>query len=90
MSTIAMAANPVMHAKTKHVDLDLHFVRERVLNNALQVSYVPAGSQIADVLTKPLAVQLFTDFRKKLNVLPAPFYKEKKENRMNVSQYDQS
>ncbi|KAE8672445.1 Detected protein of unknown function [Hibiscus syriacus] len=52
-STVAMAANPVLHAKVKHVDLDVHFVREKVMDKQLVVNYVPTNCQIADVLTKP-------------------------------------
>ncbi|GMI85594.1 hypothetical protein HRI_002228700 [Hibiscus trionum] len=64
-----MAANPVLHAKTKHVDLDLHFVRKRVTTGTLQVNYVPARCQLADILTKPSAVKHFETLRNQLNVL---------------------
>ncbi|GMI87432.1 hypothetical protein HRI_002412500 [Hibiscus trionum] len=83
-STIAMAANPVMHAKTKHVDLDLHFVRERVLGCMLQVGYVPANSQVADVMTKPLNATQFEFFRTKLNVVSIEDLRREK-SRVNVS-----
>ncbi|KAK5802820.1 hypothetical protein PVK06_030444 [Gossypium arboreum] len=68
-STVAMAANPIQHAKTKHVDIDHHFVKEKVLSNQLQVNYVPVVAQIANILTKTLLAPLFTKLRNKLNVI---------------------
>ncbi|KAE8655314.1 Coatomer subunit epsilon-1 [Hibiscus syriacus] len=67
-NTVAMAANPVLHAKVKHVDLDVHFVREKVMDKQLIVNYVPANCQFADVLTKPLVITRFQELRQKLNV----------------------
>ncbi|KAE8703262.1 Dynamin-related protein 5A [Hibiscus syriacus] len=67
-STVAMSANPVYHAQSKHVDLDVHFVREKVAAGQLQVSYVPAMHQIADGFTKPLARAAFEEFRSKVCV----------------------
>lgn len=54
-SAIALAHNPVLHAHTKHMELDIHFVREKVVSQALHVEHVSAAHQIADVLTKPLS-----------------------------------
>ncbi|GMI85767.1 hypothetical protein HRI_002246000 [Hibiscus trionum] len=78
-STIAMAANPVMHAKTKHVDLDIHFVREKVLGHALQVAYVPSNCQVADLFTKPLTAPVFYKFRQQLNVVSHSSLEEEKK-----------
>ncbi|KAL4291084.1 hypothetical protein GQ457_14G008390 [Hibiscus cannabinus] len=68
-STISMASNPVLHAKTKHVDLDLHFVREKVADGSIQVNYVPASNQLADIFTKPVAAQHFQFIRQELRIL---------------------
>ncbi|GMJ03321.1 hypothetical protein HRI_004001300 [Hibiscus trionum] len=80
-STVSMAANPTLHAKTKHVDLDLHFVREKVATGSLQVNYVPAHCQLADIFTKPSAVQHFEDLRRKLHVLPPATVSSSEEKR---------
>ena len=64
---VQLSANPLFHARTKHVGLDLHFVREKVLNKELQVNYVPVLSS-ADALTKPLAAAYFHEFRQRLCV----------------------
>ncbi|XP_062080127.1 uncharacterized protein LOC133784871 [Humulus lupulus] len=50
----ALAANPVFHARCKHIEIDQHFVRDQTLDNEVSVRYVPSVDQIADVLTKPL------------------------------------
>lgn len=68
-STVALSHNPILHNRTKHMELDIFFVREKVLNKSLTVSYIPAQLQVADILTKPLSKQLFYRFRDKLRVL---------------------
>ncbi|KAG8479536.1 hypothetical protein CXB51_029176 [Gossypium anomalum] len=59
---VAIAANPVLHSKFKHVELDLFFVREKVTNGSIFVSKVPACDQVADIFKKPLSVTLFLQF----------------------------
>ncbi|KAE8717371.1 hypothetical protein F3Y22_tig00110050pilonHSYRG00115 [Hibiscus syriacus] len=53
-SAIAMGMNLVHHAQSKHVDMDVHFIREKVVAKVLRVSYVPASYQVTDGFTKPL------------------------------------
>jgi hypothetical protein len=50
------------------VEIDLHFVRERVALGAIRVLHVPTTSQFADVFTKGLPSSVFMDFRSSLNV----------------------
>ncbi|KAM1099692.1 hypothetical protein ACFX15_006016 [Malus domestica] len=59
LSAIALAYNPVMHQRTKHIDIDVHFVRERVAKKLLQVQFVTSNAQFADILTKGLSTSLF-------------------------------
>ncbi|XP_071705107.1 uncharacterized mitochondrial protein AtMg00810-like [Rutidosis leptorrhynchoides] len=54
-STIALAANPVQHARTKQIKIDCHFVRDKVKAGQLSIHFIPSAAQIADVLTKPLS-----------------------------------
>lgn len=49
-----LATNPMFHARTKHIDIRHHFVREAVLNKLVTICHVPTGEMIADVLTKSL------------------------------------
>ncbi|KAK9078942.1 hypothetical protein SSX86_003001 [Deinandra increscens subsp. villosa] len=66
-----LAANPILHQRTKHLEIDLHFIRDMVLSRTLTVKYVSTNSQFADVLTKGLMADRFNDLRIKLSVLPA-------------------
>ncbi|KAK8700421.1 hypothetical protein V6N13_018818 [Hibiscus sabdariffa] len=67
-SAIAHSANHVHHVKLKHIELDLCFVREKVVNGLFQISYVPALEQIAYALTKPISTAFFNRLREKLKV----------------------
>ncbi|KAJ9551164.1 hypothetical protein OSB04_015209 [Centaurea solstitialis] len=64
-----LASNPVQHQRTKHVERDLHFVRERVAIGHVRVLHVPPAYQYADIFTKGLPTSLFLDFRNSLNIL---------------------
>jgi hypothetical protein len=68
VSAICMSKNPVQHQRTKHVEIDLHFVRERVALGDIRVLHVPTTSQFADIFTKGLPTSVFADFRSSLNV----------------------
>lgn len=68
-STVSVSENPTHHTKMKHVEIDHHFVREKILAGCLQVNFVPSTEQIADVLTKPITPKQFSNFRRALRVL---------------------
>jgi hypothetical protein len=53
-SSIALARNPVHHACTKHIDIQHHFIRERIESGEVDLHYVSTHGQVADILTKPL------------------------------------
>lgn len=59
ISTTSFAMNPVFHSHTKHIELDLHFVHDKILLCDLQVHFVPTHDQIADIFTKPLSASRF-------------------------------
>jgi hypothetical protein len=58
-----LSANPVFHERTKHIEVDYHFVRERVIRKLLQIDFVPTGDQVADGFTKATTVRLLENFR---------------------------
>lgn len=49
VSTHAIASNPIFHARTKHVEVEYHFIREKVLRRDLQIKYIAMGDQVANV-----------------------------------------
>jgi histone deacetylase 1/2 len=68
LNAVSLAHNPVLHSRTKHMELDIFFVREKVINKSLIVTHIPAQDQWADVLTKPLSTPRFLHHRDKLRV----------------------
>lgn len=60
VSATYLVANPVLHQRTKHIEIDLHFIQERVLHKQLLVRFVPSEDQLADILTKPLPSTRFS------------------------------
>jgi hypothetical protein len=58
-SAIALAKNPVLHDRSKHIDTKYHFIRDCVDGGRIKLEYVETARQLGDILTKPLGrVQL--------------------------------
>ncbi|KAE8713006.1 hypothetical protein F3Y22_tig00110220pilonHSYRG00054 [Hibiscus syriacus] len=72
VSAIYLSGNPIQHQRTKHIEMDIHFVREKVTRGEVRVRHVPSRYQIADIFTKGLPLILFDDFRTSLNVRDPP------------------
>ena len=71
ISSVYMSSNPIQHQRTKHIEIDLHFVRERVATGDVRVLHVRTTSQYADIFTKGLPSSIFAEFRSSRNVYGA-------------------
>jgi hypothetical protein len=67
-----LSVKPIFHARTKHIEVDYHFICDRVATKAIQIRFISSKDQLADVLTKPLSASSFTSLRFKLRVESSP------------------
>ena len=65
---IVLAKNPQFHARTKHIDVQHHFVRERQHSGEVDLQYIPTDQQVVDGLTKALPKDKFEVFRSALGL----------------------
>jgi hypothetical protein len=68
ISVVYLSTNPVQHQRTKHVEIDLHFVREKVAIGQVRVLHVSTTSQFTDIFMKGLPSSVFNEFRFSLNI----------------------
>ncbi len=61
--------NPVYHAKTKHIEVHYHFIKEKVLAKEIDLIHVSTEDQVADIFTKALGTDKLKKFRKMFGVL---------------------
>ena len=61
-----------MHSRMKHVEIDFHFVRDKVQTGQLLVRHLSTVDQLADIFTKGLGIPRFLSLKAKLTVHPDP------------------
>jgi hypothetical protein len=64
-----VSANPVFHGRPKHIEVDYHFVRERVFYKLLNIDFVSSKDQVANEFTKAPSVWLLENFKNNLNLM---------------------
>jgi hypothetical protein len=69
LSAIELAKNPIYHARTKHVDITYHFVRENLLSNNIDLAYENTSTILADNLTKATSTSKIKDFTSRINLV---------------------
>jgi transposase InsO family protein len=66
---IALVKNPTHHSRSKHIDIQHHFIREKVESNVIEMRYIPTERMVADVLTKALAKPRHEALRQKMGLM---------------------
>jgi len=69
ISSILLTNNLVYHARTKHIEVHYHFIREKVLAKEIDLIHVSTEDQVAEIFTKALGTDKLKKFQKMLSVL---------------------
>ncbi|KAK6158859.1 hypothetical protein DH2020_006173 [Rehmannia glutinosa] len=68
-SAIAITHNPVLHSRTKHIDVRYHFIRDHVEKKDITLEYISTDKQLADIFTKPLCESRFEELKNELGLI---------------------
>ncbi|RVX15346.1 Retrovirus-related Pol polyprotein from transposon RE1 [Vitis vinifera] len=70
-ATISIAKNPVQHDRTKHVEIDRHFIKEKLEGGTIRLMYIPSSRQTADILTKTLPKATYENMKSNVSWTPS-------------------
>jgi len=68
-SAVNLTKNPTLHSKTKHIEINHHFIRDHIQKGDIEIMFVKIENQLADLFTKPLAGDRFNKLRTELGIL---------------------
>ena len=68
-AAISISHNPVQHDKTKHIEVDKHFIKEKIEKGTIRRTYILTREQLVDIFTKGLQKSSFEDFICKLDII---------------------
>ena len=71
-SAISLAKNSILHQRTKHVEIQAHFIREKVLDGIIHLEYCPSTLNFVDLFTKPLLEAQFSKLRDAIRLVKLP------------------
>lgn len=71
-STIKLSKNPVLHGKSKHIDVRFYFLRDLTNEGVVRLVHYGTKEQVADIMTKPLKLDVFIKLREELGVCEVP------------------
>uniref|UniRef100_A0A2N9FP23 Integrase catalytic domain-containing protein n=1 Tax=Fagus sylvatica TaxID=28930 RepID=A0A2N9FP23_FAGSY len=71
-STIKLSKNPVMHGRSKHIDVRFHFLRDLTRDGVVELKHCVTQEQVADIMTKPLKLDVFLKLRESMGVGVVP------------------
>jgi hypothetical protein len=69
MGAKCLASNLIFYGRMKHVEVDYHLVRDRVVKKLLQVRFISTDDQVADGFTKALPQRRLVEFQRNLNLI---------------------
>jgi len=67
-TTICFSKNPILHSRSKHIEIKHHFIKDYVQKGILDIQFIDIEHQWADIFTKPLTVERFDFIKKNLNM----------------------
>jgi hypothetical protein len=68
-SSIKMIENPILHDRSKHIEIRYHYIHDMVQRGSLKLQYISTDEQVVDILTKPLSCVKFEYFGDKLGIV---------------------